>query len=269
MLGPLPSRSAQLWVDHARLVLAGVRTAGEALPVELPPAVEKAYLGYLDEWDETARSGDVFEWSAELDDVDANHLIVYFFGLLSVDDETWIAHDLPFTPDGAETFMHALSAAVVDGLARTGSEVGPSIEASWPRGEVARPWRAEPGRLFRVVIVDDTADIRLLLELSLNVDGRFDVVGTAVNGRDGIDLCHQVQPDGILLDVMMPVLGGAEALPELRAACPDARIVMLSASDPKALVERCRSLGADAFVSKGAALDVALQALLGEPAASA
>ncbi len=262
--GPLPSLSAQLWIDHARLVLAGVRAAGSALPVELPGDVERAFVGYLDEWESVAGLGDVFEWSAEIDDEYAGHLIVYFFGVLSVDDDTWIAHGLPYTPDGAEVFMHAISAAVVDGLSRAGSELGPSLGASWPRGEVSRPWRAEPGRLFRVVVVDDTEDIRLLLELTFNIDGRFDMVGTATNGREGIDLCQQLQPDGILLDVMMPVLDGVAALPELRKACPHARIVMLSAGNQKQLASQCRDLGADAFVSKGEALDVALQSLLGE-----
>jgi DNA-binding NarL/FixJ family response regulator len=88
------------------------------------------------------------------------------------------------------------------------------------------------------------------------------MVGTAPDGRAGIELCREVQPDGILLDVMMPVLDGIEALPELRAACPNARIVMLSANDQAEVVAKARSRGADAFVTKGAALELALEALL-------
>jgi DNA-binding NarL/FixJ family response regulator len=61
---------------------------------------------------------------------------------------------------------------------------------------------------------------------------------------------------------MMPVLDGLGALPELRAACPEARIVMLSANDQPDVVEQARRLGADAFVTKGGALELALEALL-------
>lgn len=98
--------------------------------------------------------------------------------------------------------------------------------------------------------------------MTLNIDGRFEIAGTATNGRAGIDLCRDEQPDGVLLDVMMPVLDGLDALPELRSVCPDARIVMLSANDHPDVVAKARRLGADAFVTKGAALEQAVEALL-------
>lgn len=262
-LGPLPSRSARLWVENARVALAGVRRAGNALPVTLPSDIEATFVDYLDEWDALAASGDPFVWSADVDDDHASHLIVYFFGLLSLDDQLWAEHGLPFTPEGAEPFIRALSEAVVAGLDAAKSELAPPIQASWPRGEVLRPWRAEKAKLFRVVVVDDTEDVRLMLDLSLKVDGRFDLVGIATNGREAIDVCRDLQPDGILLDVMMPVLDGMSALPEIRAACPHARIVMLSANDHRSLVERALELGADAFVGKGTALDDAFAVLLG------
>ena len=100
------------------------------------------------------------------------------------------------------------------------------------------------------------------IEVSLSFVPQMMVVGTAPNGRAGIELCREVQPDGVLLDVMMPVLDGLEALPELRATCPDARIVMLSANDHPEIVAKAKSRGADAFVTKGAALELALEALL-------
>ena len=263
-IGPLPATSARIWIENARIVLDGVRKAGDALPVELPAEIEAAFLAYLDEWDAIAQQGDVFEWSADIDADHARHLVVYFFSLLSLDDELWAEHSLPFTPPEAQPFIDSLSNSVIAAITAEDEEVGPSIAASWPSGEIHRPWRADPGRPFRAVIVDDTEDVRLLFSMTLQIDGRFEVVGEARDGREAIELCRREQPDGILLDVMMPVLDGLAALPELRAACPEARIVMLSANDQADVVDRAMAAGADDWVTKASSLDRALEALLGD-----
>jgi CheY-like chemotaxis protein len=262
-LGPVPSSSARAWIRDARIVLERARAAGDALPVVLPPEIERAFVGYLDRWEAHAATADPFVWSDDIDVDEARHLAVYFFSLLSIDDETWARYELPFTSEDAAPFIQTLSTAVIEALAEADAEVGPSIKASWPEGEITRPARDEGDRKFRVVIVDDTDDVRLLLSMTLNIDGRFETVGEATNGREGIDRCRELQPDGVLLDVMMPVLDGLAALPELRSACPAARIVMLSANDHPEIVQRATSGGADAFVTKGAALELALEALLG------
>ncbi len=263
-LGPLPARAARVWVENARIVLDGVRAAGDAIPVDLPAEIESAFRAYLDEWDAIAHEVDPFEWSAEIESDHARHLVVYFFSLLSLDDELWAEHSLPFTPPDAQPFIDALSNSVIAAITAEDEEVGPSIAASWPSGEIHRPWRADPGRPYRVVVVDDTEDVRLLFTMTLQIDGRFEVVGEARDGREGIEVCGREQPDGILLDVMMPVLDGLSALPELRAACPSARIVMLSANDQADVVDRALAAGADDWVTKASSLDRALEALLGE-----
>ena len=265
-VGPLPSVHVLAWVGNAREVLAGVRRAGPALPVTLPDTVAAAFVGYLDEWEARAREGEEFRWAAEVPADDARHLAVYLYGVLTLDDETWDRHGLPYAPPEAEPFYLALVEAVTDGLAEADAEVGPSLKASWPE-ELTRT-RAVPdaGGLRRVVIVDDTADVRLLFELALSTDGRFDVVGTAEDGAAAIELCTALRPDGVLLDVMMPVMDGLTALPQIRAACPDARIVVLSADDQAPLIERALASGADAYVTKSASIDEAVDALLPPPA---
>jgi CheY-like chemotaxis protein len=260
-LGPIPSANVLAWVTNARQVLDGVERAGAALPVELPTAVAAAFRGYLDAWEGVARAGDPFSWSAEVDVEEVRHLIVYLFGVLTLDDETWDRHGLPWAPPEAEPFYDALVAAVTEGLAEADAEVGPMLEASWPE-ELTRT-RAEPdGAPRRIVIVDDTADVRLLFEMALTIDGRFEVVGMAQDGAEGIQVCEALQPDGVLLDVMMPVMDGLTALPRLRAACPGARIVVLSADDRPELVREAMAAGADAYVTKSASVDDAIDALL-------
>ena len=82
---------------------------------------------------------------------------------------------------------------------------------------------------LRVLVVDDSLDLRTLLALMLRRDGRFDVVGEAGDGRQAIELAGRLQPDLVVLDRQMPGLGGIEAIPGIRAACPNAEIVLYTA----------------------------------------
>lgn len=84
-------------------------------------------------------------------------------------------------------------------------------------------------RRARVLIVDDSDDVRSLLRIALSLEERFDVVGEAVNGAEAIRVASEVRPDLIVLDRDMPVLTGVEALPALRRVVPDAAVVLFTA----------------------------------------
>lgn len=102
----------------------------------------------------------------------------------------------------------------------------------------------------RAVVVDDTPDIRQLLGIALARAG-IDVVAEAGNGRDGIRVAAQHQPDFVLLDLSMPDMDGMSALPEIRAQCPGAVIVVLSGFAADAVADEALERGADAYVRKG------------------
>lgn len=85
---------------------------------------------------------------------------------------------------------------------------------------------ANLARRITVVVADDTADIRDLVNISLDVDGRFDVVGEAADGRAAIEECQRLQPDAIVLDLDMPVLSGERALPLIRDMAPMTAVVV-------------------------------------------
>lgn len=102
---------------------------------------------------------------------------------------------------------------------------------------------------LRVVLVDDVADLRLLVRSLFAAYPGIDVVGEASDGRQAIEVVAATQPDLVVLDLSMPVLDGLAALPELRRVAPDARIVVLSAI-PRSVDPGALAAGAVAYVEK-------------------
>jgi PAS domain S-box-containing protein len=107
------------------------------------------------------------------------------------------------------------------------------------------------GTTIRVVVVDDSEDLRLFLRLALDSHASFEVVGEAGDGRAGVERCREKQPDLVLLDLSMPIMDGLEALPLIRSQAPNAQVVVLSGFDASALGDDVRAAGAHAFVEKG------------------
>ena len=114
----------------------------------------------------------------------------------------------------------------------------------------------------RVLVVDDEPDIRILLWLAVEADGRCRVVADASTGREGVALAAEHQPDVVVLDQMMPEMDGVHALPLIREAAPHAKVIMLSALSSQELRAEALRSGADAYLEKSASfrpvLDVAV-----------
>lgn len=119
-----------------------------------------------------------------------------------------------------------------------------------------------PSSRCRVVIADDTPDIRMLLRWSLEPDDRFEVVGEAANGAEAVDLISKIHVHAILLDLAMPVMDGLQAIPQIRSASPSTRIVVLSGFDEEAMAGEAISRGADAYLEKGVAVGEITRVLL-------
>jgi DNA-binding NarL/FixJ family response regulator len=104
---------------------------------------------------------------------------------------------------------------------------------------------------IRVVLVDDTVEIRQLLRMALELDGRFNVIDEAGDGASAIKLAGEKQPDAVVLDLAMPVMDGLQAIPEIRREAPAAKILVLSGFDTRQMSSEALSRGADAYVEKG------------------
>jgi DNA-binding NarL/FixJ family response regulator len=104
---------------------------------------------------------------------------------------------------------------------------------------------------MRVVIVDDEPEIVLLERHLLDRDGRFEVVGEGADGTSAVRLARTLQPHVIVLDVLMPVMDGWEALPLIKRVSPDTQVVVVSALGADSeLNDRAVWLGAASYLDK-------------------
>jgi YesN/AraC family two-component response regulator len=85
-------------------------------------------------------------------------------------------------------------------------------------------------------------------------DSRLEVVGEATNGSEAVELAAAEQPDAVILDLAMPVMDGLQAIPLIKEASPDTKIVVLSGFDADRMAVRALKLGADTYLQKGVAL---------------
>lgn len=105
---------------------------------------------------------------------------------------------------------------------------------------------------IRVLVIDDEPDLRILLWLAVEADGRCQVVADAADGQEGAQLARSLQPDVVVIDQMMPVLDGVHAVPLIRAAAPSTKVIMMSALGDAQLREKALKAGADAYLEKAA-----------------
>jgi PAS domain S-box-containing protein len=113
-----------------------------------------------------------------------------------------------------------------------------------------------------IVVVDDAPEVRAVLRTSFRLSGKLDVVGEGADGAAAVELAGLHRPSLMLLDVSMPVMDGLEALPHVRKASPETRVVMYSGFDEDGLATRTAQLGAAAFIQKAGSLDALLADLL-------
>ncbi|MEZ5101355.1 MAG: response regulator transcription factor [Thermoleophilia bacterium] len=113
--------------------------------------------------------------------------------------------------------------------------------------------RGTSTRDISIVIVDDHAVVRAGLRLLLDAEAGMAPVGEAGSGEEAIAQAQALQPDVVLLDLTMPGMSGLDALPKLREAAPETRVLILSMEDDPSYVREAFARGAVGYVLKEAA----------------
>ena len=114
---------------------------------------------------------------------------------------------------------------------------------------------------IRLLIVDDHAVVRQGLQMFLKLDSELEVVGEAFNGQRAIELVSQLKPDIVLMDLLMPVMGGVEAIGIIKRDFPDSEVIALtSVLEDKAVVDAIRA-GAIGYLLKDTEADELIRAI--------
>lgn len=103
--------------------------------------------------------------------------------------------------------------------------------------------------MARIMISDDSDAIRMVLKDMLTL-GDHVVVAEATNGIETVEIFEQIKPDLLLLDIAMPKKDGKAALLDIMTTHPDARVVMITASDNMNAIKECLQRGATTYILK-------------------
>jgi two-component system response regulator NreC len=107
--------------------------------------------------------------------------------------------------------------------------------------------------LTRILIADDHRVVRTGLKLLLADEPDFEVVGETGDAVSTLELCEEIQPDILVLDLNMPGRPTLQVLPEFAVRCPDTAIVVLTMQADPAYAQASLQAGAKGFVLKDAA----------------
>lgn len=181
-------------------------------------------------------------------------------------DVSAAADYLQLTLSSARAMMNDLLEALDGDDLKPGDLVRQSASTLRGRAEIAA--EADPAEAGesqavtdrKVLIVDDSEDMRMLVRLFLERKEGVEVVGEAGTGRDAILLAKELQPDLVLLDLAMPEMDGLEALPHILVAAPGAQVIVLSGFDQR-IGDQALAAGASQFVQKGGGVKELMRAI--------
>jgi two-component system, NarL family, response regulator NreC len=105
---------------------------------------------------------------------------------------------------------------------------------------------------IRVFLAEDHTLVRQGFRRLLEDDPRIEVVGEASTGLSAIEQCAAIKPDVVVMDLLMPEIGGLEAMAEILKANPDAKILILSMYSNPAYVRKAIEVGAKGYILKDA-----------------
>jgi NarL family two-component system response regulator LiaR len=108
---------------------------------------------------------------------------------------------------------------------------------------------------IRVLIVDDHSMVRRGLAAILKIKPDLQLAGEASNGREAVEVCGRVQPDVVLMDLMMPEMSGAVATDAICKQWPQVKVIALTSFQEKEMVREALQAGAIGYLLKNVSAD--------------
>jgi len=106
---------------------------------------------------------------------------------------------------------------------------------------------------IRVLVVDDHTIVRDGISALLALAGDIEVVGEAINGNEALKMATKLQPDVVLMDIAMPIMGGLEATRRISKELPNTKVLVVTQHDDKEYVFPVIESGASGLISKAGA----------------
>ncbi len=113
----------------------------------------------------------------------------------------------------------------------------------------------------RVLIVDDHAVVRKGIQMFLSTEPTVQAIGEAVSAQDAIHKAQSLQPDVVLMDLVMPQGDGVEAIAEIKRRTPNIKVIVLTTFGDEVRVNAAMEAGADGYLLKDADGEALLQAI--------
>ncbi len=115
--------------------------------------------------------------------------------------------------------------------------------------------------MWRVIVAEDEPLLGATLRGLLGASG-ISVVGVARNGQDAVELCRQLHPEAVVMDLRMPVLDGVEATRRIMAECPT-RVIVLTGVDAPGARRAALAAGAESYLLKPLTTEEMVRAIRG------
>ena len=114
---------------------------------------------------------------------------------------------------------------------------------------------------IQILITDDHAIVREGLQKLISTEPGMEVVGEATDGIEAVQMACELKPDVILMDMVMPRMGGLEAIRKIKDECPDARVLVLTSFSDDETVFPAIKAGALGYLLKNTSPDRLLSAI--------
>ncbi|MFD2169877.1 response regulator [Tumebacillus lipolyticus] len=116
--------------------------------------------------------------------------------------------------------------------------------------------------MIRVIVVDDQKLMRDGLKTILSLEEHLEVVGTAADGAQALELAKESKPDLVLMDIRMPGVDGVEGTRLIRQQLPDTKVLMLTTFNDSELIFQALEEGASGYLLKDMPTEVIVQAIM-------